>query len=474
MQYSMPMEIDKRLSLFTGDTGGIDSWLSGENTGLVIERLAKLPGEPLSHSLLNQLLGLSQQPPVSRAFFDYYWCSAPAHPYRVDDVPGYDASYKTFDRIETIDQLCWGLYRIYVDSLLYFGFIRNGFDGLRMLDAESLRRLFQSKRFDTDGLIARGEPIAPIHIPIDDRYLIGELACKSFEPAGEDKDVWYALYGAWIDHRARSGGRVTYKELLDAACLKPEFSQRQYEFSFAADELLSEVIEDEDQLKEKYDSVKGRFDHARRSALKNTDRYLSMVDDLDVYIATSMRTREQFREMARTCDQIFNSSVRHYNLRYFDPTLSAARGHEDKGLIECLMVKCAKVLVYMAGTIDSYGKDVEAAMALSQGKPVIFYCDAENRLKIFQDIHPLSRLVDFNSGVAVGLMATLSVSDVILLLHRIFGNEMRYLLEHKRKGCFRLIESLTGSVVRVQSDDRRLRETFWNSYHKSGRGTPLM
>ena len=48
------------------------------------------------------------------------------------------------------------------------------------------------------------------------------------------------------------------------------------------------------------------------------------------------------------------------NLRYFDPTLSAALGHEE-GLIECLMVKCAKILVYCAGKNESYGKDAEAA-----------------------------------------------------------------------------------------------------------------
>jgi hypothetical protein len=458
------MEIDPRLLLFTGGTGGIDSWLTSENSELIFARLAKLPGEPLSHSLLNQLLALSQQPSVSRAFFDYYWCSAPTHPYRVEDIPGYDVSFTKFDRIVDIDQLSWGLYRIYVDSLLYFGTIRNGFLGLRNKEVSELKTFFASKMYDTGQLIARGEPISPISIPIDDRYLIGELACKSFEPTGEDKDFWYAIYGAWSDPE-RSEGRITYKELLDRAYLKPEFAARQAEFAFAADELLDEVIENESQLKQKYDSVKGRFDHARRSALKNTDLYLSMVHDLDVYIATSMRNREQFRAMARTCDLVFgDTSIKHYNLRYFDPTLSAARGHEDKGLIECLMVKSAKVLICMAGTGDSFGKDVEAAMALSQGKPVIFYCDAESRHKIFQEIHPLSRLVDFTTGVAVGLMATLNITDVILLLHRIFGNEMRYTLEHKRKGYYRLIESITQSVVRVQTDDRRLRETFLNLY----------
>src|ERR1017187_2376177 len=463
--------IDPRLALFTGDTGGIDSWLTGDNAIRIQERLGQLPNEPLSLALLNQLLALSQQPAVSRAFFEYYWCSAPVHPYRVEDIPDYDISFTRFDRIACIEQLRWGLYRINVDSLLYFGTIRHGFHVLREMNQEQLNEFFSAKRFDSGGLIARGPAIAPMLVPNDDRYLIGELACKSFEPSDQDRDAWYALYGAWIQHREKGGGRVKYKELLDTAQLNPEFSSRQMELTFISEELLEEVIDDEDQLKAKYDAVKGRFDHARPTALRNTDLYLSMVDDLDVYVATSMRNREQFRHMAAVCEHIFTDpSIKPYNLRYFDPTLSAARGHEDKGLIECLMVKCAKVLIYMVGTGDSYGKDVEAGMALSQGKPVIFFCDAESRLKIFQDVHPLSRLVDFGTGVPVGLMATSSLTDVILLLHRIFGNQMRYTLEHRRKGYFRLIEHLSQSVVRVQTDGSRLRETFWNVYHRSGFG----
>ncbi len=62
--------------------------------------------------------------------------------------------------------------------------------------------------------------------------------------------------------------------------------------------------------------------------------------------------------MADFCDEIFSSNrLKDFSLRYFDPTLSAASGHEDKGLIECLMVKCAKILVYVAGERESCGKD---------------------------------------------------------------------------------------------------------------------
>ena len=106
------------------------------------------------------------------------------------------------------------------------------------------------------------------------------------------------------------------------------------------------------------------------------------------------------------------------NLRYFDPTLSVAGGHEDKGLIECLMVKCAKLLVYCAGERESYGKDAETAMALSLGKPVIFYCDEERLRRFYRDVHPLSRLIEFETGVAVGAMVTDNIDGVSELIYR--------------------------------------------------------
>jgi hypothetical protein len=166
-----------------------------------------------------------------------------------------------------------------------------------------------------------------------------------------------------------------------------------------ADEVLDDQVTSEQDLVAKYDRIATKFSEARKAALDNTRYYLSMVNDLDVYVATSMRRRDDFRNMADTCERIFaDGRLKTLNLRYFDPTLSAAGGHEDKGLIECLMVKCAKVLVYCAWERESYGKDAEAAMALSLGKPVIFYCDQEQRSRFYRDVHPLSRLIEFETG----------------------------------------------------------------------------
>jgi hypothetical protein len=201
--------------------------------------------------------------------------------------------------------------------------------------------------------------------------------------------------------------------------------------------------------------------------MENTKLYLSLVNDLDVYVATSMRSRVDFRGMANTCEEIFSDSrFNDFHLRYFDPTLSAADGHQDKGLIECLMVKCAKVLVYCAGEKESYGKDAEAAMALSLGKPVIFFCEEKMKQNFYREVHPLSRLINFDTGVAVGAMVTSNIAEVSELLHRIFANQMEYSLYQPegRPGYLQLKEALTSSVVRLQTNNRLLSEAFWNYY----------
>jgi len=175
--------------------------------------------------------------------------------------------------------------------------------------------------------------------------------------------------------------------------------------------------------------------------------------------------------MANTCIDIFGTTekptrLKNFNLRYFDPTISAASGHDDKGLIECLMVKCAKILIYTSGNRDSYGKDAEAAMALSSGKPVIFYCEEAWRQDFFKDIHPLTKLIDFKTGVANGAMVISSIDDLIDILERILKNEMRYNLAKEKNGTFKLKEVASSSTVRLQTNDALLSNSFWNYFDR--------
>lgn len=455
--------------LFSGG-GGIDSWLRDGTPQTVIDRLGQLPTQPLTREQLNQLLVLSHEAGLSHGFFAYYWLTIPEHAYNVQAIPDFNGEYAGSDSIDSLEQLRWGLRRFYVDALLYFGNVRSAYRRLRDMSSDALSAFFASHRYDTATLTKRGPALPLRPIPRDDRYLISEMACKSLGDAPGATSLAVVLREAYKRHvqAGRALSAISVRRLLEDA---PPNERAQ--LTFAADDLLSEELASLEELEAKVERVVQTFNAARRAALQNTKLYLSMVEDLDVYVATSMRTREDFREMAAFCDEVFgHTSLQGLHIRYFDPTMSAAEGHEDKGLIECLMVKSAKMLIYFAGMKESFGKDAEAAMALSQGKPVVLYSSDAGRRQFYRDVHPLARLIDFRTGVANGWMVASNPDDVAELLARILRNDMSYELEQSKPGYLRLKEEVTGSVVRLQTNDALLRETFWNYYHRE-RTSPL-
>jgi hypothetical protein len=463
-------DILREFSLFALGTGGIGSWLCPDTDSVVRERIAQLEQEPLSHSQLNQLLVIGREAPLSSGFFEYYWLSEFHAPYNVTRLPEWRPGVTQTGWIVDRSHLRWGLYRLFTDSLLFFGNVRAGYRFLRGQTRSELGSFFSSRAYDDGRLRKRGRPLPMRDIAKDNRYLVSEMACKSFGDApGTKSELRDALFAAFREHKRLGGGGVTIKMLLSGEAVTRNYGSVQQELLFSADERLSAIITTDAELQEQFESMSDAFLLARESAIENTKLYLSMVSDLDVYVATSMRTREDFRRMADTCDRIFGDSrLQELNIRYFDPTMSGAAGHEDKGLIECLMVKAAKALVYIAGDKESYGKDAEAAMALSQGKPVVFFCNSAERTRFYREVHPLSRLIDFATGVAVGAMATDREDDVAELLFRILSNSMDYELQHPRPGYLRLHERVTNSVVRLQTNDTLLTEAFWNHYHESG------
>jgi len=454
-------------ALFSLGGDGIGGWLTPEADAEIFERLSRIAVDPLTKVQLNQLFAFGHEGPVSDDFFDYYWLSCPeTHPYEVASLDGFSPAFCSMPTITSLPHLKWGLYRMFVDGLLYFESVSTAFRTLRSNSSDQLKSFFAEKRFDTKRIKSRGPALPLKLIAKDDRYLISEMACKSYgdqpESPGQLRKVLIEAYRA-----SRKAGQRSprIRDLLEGKVVTEKHNARQQELLFSAESILDETVTSESDIGKKYAGVAKKFFAARENALANTRYYLSMVNDLDVYVATSMRSRQDFREMASACKRIFGDDrLQALQLRYFDPTLSAAVGHEDKGLIECLMVKCAKVLVYCAGEKESYGKDAEAAMALSLGKPVIFYCDEEQRGRFYRDVHPLSRLIEFDTGVSVGAMVTDSLEDVAEILHRLFENKMQYKLEQPKPGHLRLKEALTESVVRLQTSDRMLAETLRNVY----------
>ena len=342
-------EILEQFKLFSIEGEGIGGWLTDQTDIKVFDRLDKIEDLPLTRYQFNQLLVFGHQAPVSSDFFHYYWLECPAtHPYPVDLIPDFAPEWVHDNEVITsLAHLKWGLYRLFTDALLYFGDVRTAFRTLRTMDRKKLKAFFQSKRFDTEAIKRRGEVLPLQNIPQDDRYLISEMACKSFgDGPDSESEIRHALKELYQQHRNESQGSVTFRQLL-AGELPEIYAGRQVEFTFSMDDVLDESIASEEDFEKKFGDVSTKFFAARENALNNTHHYLSMVNELDVYVATSMRNRENFRGMARFCNDVFfDRSLSGLYLRHFDPTLSAALGHEDKGLIECLMVKCAKALVY--------------------------------------------------------------------------------------------------------------------------------
>jgi hypothetical protein len=466
-------QIIEYFDLFSNsETDGLESLFSLKGKEEVFTRLSKIEDEPLSKVQLNQLLIISGLAGITYGFYKYYWLATPeTHPYNVKSLEDFEEHFTKSQAIVSLQHLRWGLRRVYIDTLLYYGNITNGYRHLSTKKEQEMITFFENKRFPTETIMNRGKTLDFEEIPKFDRYLISEMACKTYEaPATSEQNLKQFLIDNY--HEAKRQGRlkVDIKELFTGRFLaksKAKYEASLMQLQFSAEEIMEEIIESDADIEHKYEKIAQRFFKARKQALQNTKYYLSLVNDLDIYVATSMRGQKDFIEMADTCEKIFKDpKIRSLHLRYFDPTISAADGHEDKGLIECLMVRCAKVLVYSAGVKESYGKDAEAAMALSTGKPVIFYCMDSNRADFYKKVHPLTKLIDFSTGVANGAMVTFRIQEVVELLCRIFENRMEYNIEQPKKGYFRLIEKTTGSPVRIQTNNELLTNSFWNYFDR--------
>jgi hypothetical protein len=209
-----------------------------------------------------------------------------------------------------------------------------------------------------------------------------------------------------------------------------------------------------------------RTENARTIGLRNTRRYLAL-PYLDVYVATSMRTEQDFVDQSKFIEQVFGDArVAALKLRFFDPTLSYVDDRITKGLIECLMLRRSKVTIYNAGATDSLGKDSELAATLAQGKPVIVYVPPglETRAKVFRADHPLGLQMAVSSGVAHGILVVRSAAQCAAMLHALLHHELSLEIRHEG-GNYQLVERETESILRVVSDDPFLTHAFWTFFH---------
>jgi len=430
--------------------------------------------KPLTLVILNQLLSYNKQEQVSPGFFKYYFLEKPSsHPYSYRKLVETEPELQGLSDIVSIQQLEFGARRFIADALLYFPSIKYAFNILRVKNYEEIISFFKQKRVDSAWMQARKKSLPLNEIEPKDRYLISEAACKAYRTdLTPDPLILTELIRAY--RKAHPKGPIPIKTLVDIALSKSEEDDNwnvQLTLSVGTEEIMEKEVSSEEDIQILVNEILGRFQKARKLALDNTTLYCSDRKELDVYVATSMRVQNDFINMARECNKIFGDSrLKSFYVRYFDPTLSAANNHLEKGVLECIMVDNAKVVLYLAEEKDTWGKMVEASRALHQGKPLIIYAPPtvknRSRAEFFRDIHPLTRLIDMRTGVIVGAIVAKDINHVVELLMRIFSNKMEYTIHNIEDGGICLKESLTSSIVRIETGNEYINYILGEYYNK--------
>lgn len=283
-----------------------------------------------------------------------------------------------------------GIKEFRIFAILGFGNFRFAYRILSKLSKDEiksrieLQEYFKSKEEIEEALENRPELIQNIDkISEKDTYLVGYLSGQQIQV---DLGSAIILQGALRDYRgSRKQLRKHVKTYVEEH--KQEIDARYRDTVLKSIDIIIEqflsnnrsasvndlkifintAIKDFEPLKKKQFMVCAK-------AEKNSDIYLTW-DYMDVYIATSMREKWEYKTLYSFVQDLFEKQeiIRKLNLRYFDPTQSFEKGRIDKGLIEGLMLKRAKCTIYSVQETDTLGKDSELAATLAQGKPVIAY-----------------------------------------------------------------------------------------------------
>jgi hypothetical protein len=224
-----------RFANFRTSNGGIESLVSENTPDLVVDRLIDLEREPLSKVQFNQLLGLREEIGVSDGFFRYYWSSYPRAPYKLSVIPGFSSDFSKHDKIQSLDHLLYGLNRIFIDGLLYRGNVRGYFREFAVKSYEEIDKSVCASLIDTEVVKRRGPSLPLKTISKDNRYLISEMACKSYGEIPKTRsDLKGALLASWEAHEKDGGGPIKVKELLTQRLKATSYSHQQGMLEFSA------------------------------------------------------------------------------------------------------------------------------------------------------------------------------------------------------------------------------------------------
>jgi len=161
-----------------GCNNGICSFVSENSSDYLFDVLGNIEESPLTKVQFDQLLALQNMQTISDDFFRFYWLEIPkVHFYQIDAI----GIRNDIDAITTLEQLKWGFNRLFIDALFVYGNIQKGYETLCCLKMQEISDIFSKYIFNTSQIKRRGNTLHFEEIEKEDRYLISEMACKTFD-----------------------------------------------------------------------------------------------------------------------------------------------------------------------------------------------------------------------------------------------------------------------------------------------------
>lgn len=306
-------------------------------------------------------------------------------------------------------------------SMYFFGNFEQAYKNLRNVSPEEIKKYYNEIFPDKNEVERRIKKYTDERLPFDDiqdikgwdLWCLGYLARSYLSSINENRKKLLPLLkeaktkgisdGDAFDKMAKGKHIEGFDFIIPKAAL--DHSSKPYGvYNFYHP--FSNRLENAIKVCEK--EVTGEYiDNIRETGRQNTATYLAL-NDIDVYVATSMRNPSHFTTTKMLIKDLFDiPEIEEMNLRYFDPTQSFSHDRIDKGLIECLMIKRARVTIYNAQESDTFGKDSEAAVTLAERGDVIVYIarlfcnqsDPPEFKKLYEDIDKIMVMDDDSEGV---------------------------------------------------------------------------
>jgi len=428
-----------------------------DSLDFTVERMLADDDHGIDRERFNIILSTWRLAPASRGFFKYYFK----------------------DRIESAEDLKSGVNQFIKDALWHFGELNRGYNAFCKIDVEGY---IAKHQFNLEEFKARLPWTMVDNIEPPERgflgYVSGQRPYKQKDMLSMTERILQELdenRNQYTDKTPEEVERIIFEKFTEEERLKLQGLEEEEIDLFKLSEIKANKATVEKRQKQVEDTIE-KVERLKKIGENNQIQYLRNIEMIDVYVATSMRDDKEYIEMADFVSSVFeNDDVKSLNLRYFDPTLCFCESRIDKGIIECLLVRTAKVTIYCAQDGDTFGKDSELAATLCQGKPVIVYVpkgdDSDStrkeklnaRAKVFQDFHPLGLQVGLYDGVARGVIVVRTPGQCSKVLFQLLTNSLEVDLTSEQHGLT-LRERSTNSVVRVMTGWGELAHAFWNNF----------